>query len=161
MSLYRINYCSDCGIEDGGHVTGCPQCGRYPNGGNPYIGYIGPMKGQHVVAPRPTPKYTPLGLAKPPEPKPDAYVSPHSLDATGENPHNTWINARESYARGSDTLENMLQYVTETNPPPGAPIPVYKPAAKQEPKGFLAVFGLLFTVVGLTPLLIYIFMALL
>lgn len=85
----------------------------------------------------------------------DGYISPHSLDATGEQPvriprlrevptddpyhmhlvqdgyevqypHHTWINARESYALGRDSLENILQYVTETNPPPGPPIPVYK-----------------------------------
>jgi hypothetical protein len=85
----------------------------------------------------------------------DDYISPHSLNAVGEQPvktpkyreiptddpyhlhleqdgweiqypHHTWINARESYALGRDSLENMLQYVTETNPPPGPPIPVYK-----------------------------------
>lgn len=129
-ALERRGGCKDCGWwQADEHYSTCPQ---------------------HLRNQKPKPA--------PPEPKPDAYVSPHSVNALGEQPikipvfdytedengtlharqtgfeidypHNTWINARESYAKGDDTLEHVLQYVTETNPPPGPPIAVYKPAAE-------------------------------
>lgn len=153
-TMAEKNICKDCGISYGGHAQDCKQNPQY----------------------------------KPPPP-PDPYVSPHSVNAEGEQPiripvfeevpayvdgvhvlkqtgfqinypHHTWINARESYARGSDTLENMLQYVTETNPPPGPPIAVYKPAPVETHHSrtwFYAAFGLLFCLVGLFPLIAMLF----
>lgn len=164
--------CKDCGWNvPGEHYSTCPQ--------------------HRLNQPKPKGDYGP----NPYEPKPDGganddYISPHSLNAVGEQPvktpkyreiptddpntclleqdgweisypHNTWINARESYAKGRDTLENVLQYVTEDNPPPGPPIPVYKPAAEPSRKAAsYTVFALLWLLIGLTPMLVYIFMAL-
>jgi hypothetical protein len=124
------------------------------------------------------------------EPPPDTYVSPHDVYHGGEKPvvtpvfayvedengyqqafhkgsryeypHRAWVEAREQFAKDGtwESLSAMLQHVTETNPPPGTPIPVYKP---REPKPdrartlFFAGFGVLFCLVGLLPLIAMLF----
>jgi hypothetical protein len=89
-----------------------------------------------------------------------------------EYPHQDWLDAREEYAKDplAHPLDTVLMHVTETNPPPGPPIPVYKPAEfatrKQVGVHPTLVFTLLWMLVGLAPLLAcltsaYIFLAVL
>lgn len=56
-----------------------------------------------------------------------------ALNHTGYDylyPHQDWLNARDQFAKDGTwkSLNAVLMHVTETNPPPGPPIPVYKPA---------------------------------
>lgn len=114
------------------------------------------------------------------EPEPDPYISPHNVDARAaernyvkipvyekgyaiEYPHRDWLDARELYAKDPERhpLDTVLMHVTEDNPPPGPPIPVYKPVVEQERKPdhmmFFAVFGYLFMLAGMLPLLLWLF----
>jgi hypothetical protein len=177
--------CEHCGIGEGTHVVGCPGLAEEE-------GYWARRRGEDIMrrnnadyGPNPYEPPKPDGGAN------DGYISPHSLDAAGEKPvripkfrevetgdvhrlhleqdgweiqypHHTWINARESYALGRDTLENVLQYVTETNPPPGPPIPVYKqvpePTLHERARTlFYLAFSLLFLGVGFIPLVAMLF----
>lgn len=146
MSLYGIFRCKDCGIEDGAHVTGCPNSPQTsaPRGCNDKILGSRPELEMHR-------RYDncPVHPVKPPE-----YVSPHSVDAEAAArnyvkiptdkkgyyyhylyPHKDWLDARELYAKDPERhpLDTVLMHVTPDTPPPGPPIPVYKPVVKQEP----------------------------
>jgi len=79
-----------------------------------------------------------------------------------EYPHKDWLDARDQFAKDGtwESLNAMLQHVTETNPPPGPAIPVYKAPAKDSNRArtlFYAAFALCFCVVGLYPLLVMLF----
>jgi hypothetical protein len=53
----------------------------------------------------------------------------HTGTRYADGPHREWVNARERYATDPEQhpLDTVLMHVTEDNPPPGPPIPVYKP----------------------------------
>jgi hypothetical protein len=82
-------------------------------------------------------------------------------------PHREWVNARDAYATAIGDPENdaimlqaVLDCVTETNPPPGPPIPVFKPREPSPDRArslFFAAFAFLFMTVGLLPLLVMLF----
>lgn len=146
-----MSTCTRCGVTYGGHTQECP---RNPN-------------------PRP-------------QPNPDPYVSPHALDYSNEKPvkipvfeyvqdsagvihahhkddktaypHRQWVKARDLYAKNPELcpLDTVLAHVTETNPPPGPPIVVYKPAirpaAKFSPRACTAAVSLVVLLVVLLAL---------
>lgn len=173
MWLGPTGNCACCGISDGMHVSGCPNRPRKPDVMSPP-----PMKNRD---------YGP----SPYEPPPDKYVSPHSIEWSKENPlktpvfkytedengmihafhtgerydypHRDWVEAREAYATDPEKhpLDTVLMHVTETNPPAGPPIPVYKAPQPRQPDRartiFFAAFAFLFVMAGLLPFLVTLF----
>jgi hypothetical protein len=131
--------CKDCGWHvPGEHISTCPQHPRNIKKPEP----VQPVAPDTYVSPHSlyhggeTPVVTPV-------------YEEHRIDdstwqliQTGTSyayPHKDWLDTREAYATAPFDPENdairlqaVLDCVTETNPPPGEPIAIYKPAVKPE-----------------------------